>query len=154
MLRSIVIEFCHLLRRHNSASAVRCVGRDRPVGNPNVDQRLHRLRIPVCKKAVELGDRAKVDEARIEVSPTLSIILPAQVPERVDPMRMIEMRVDAEYLTKACAAVVEKCLGKACVLANPITTFTARRVRTHGNSRNFGRERFGVVDLASHPPLD
>ena len=62
---------------------------------------------------IVFGDCAKVDEARIEVGPTLSIVLPAQMPERVDPMRMIEMRVDAENLTKACAAVVEECLRKA-----------------------------------------
>ena len=157
LLRSIVPALSHLLRRHNSANAVRCVGRNRPVGNPDVDQRLHRLRVPIRKKAVELGDSAKVDEARIEVSPALSIILPAQVPERVNPVRMIEMRVDAEDLAKARAAVVEKCLRKASALADPIATVsihTAGRVRTHGSCGSLGREGFWVVDLAIHPPLD
>ena len=98
-----------------------------------------------------------MDEARIKVSPTLSIVLPAQVPERVNPMRMIEMRVDAENLTKACAAVVEERFRKACALANPIATvsiYGAGRVRTRRSRRSLSRECFGVVDLAIHPPLD
>lgn len=155
LLRSIAAT-CHLLRRHNSASAVRCVGRNRPVGNPNVDQRLHRLRIPVREKAIEFGDRAEVDEARIEICPTLSVVLPAQVPERVDPMRVIEMRVDSEDLTEACAAVVEKCFREACALANPIATISihaAGRDCTRGSSRSFGRECLRIVDLPIHPPL-
>ena len=109
-----------LLRQNNGTSAIRCVGRDRPVGNPNVDQRLHRLRIPIREKAVEFGDRTKMDEARIEISPSLSIVLPAQVPERVNPMRMIEMRIYTENLSKACAAIMEECFREACSLANPI----------------------------------
>ena len=156
-LRSVVLAIRHLLRGHNSTSTVRCVGRNRPIGNPNVDQRLHWLRIPVREQSVEFGDRAKVDEARVEVSPSLSVVLSAQVPERVNPMRMIEMRIDAEYLTKTCAAVVKECLRKACAFANPITTLstrTARYVWTGRSSGNLGRERFGVVNLASHPPLD
>ena len=147
----------HLLRRDDSASTIRCVGRNRPVSDPNVDQRLHRLSIPIREKTVEFGNRAKMDEARIKVGPTLSITLPAQVPERVDPMRMIEMRVDAENLTKACAAVMEERFWKACALANPIATVTihsAGRVCTRGSSRSLSRERFRVVDLAIHPPLD
>lgn len=98
-----------------------------------------------------------MDKARIEVGPPLSIVLPAQMPERVDPMRMIEMRIDTEDLTKACATVVEECLRKASALAKPIATvsiYTAWRVCTRGSIGGLSRERFGVVDLASHPPLD
>ena len=155
--RSVALAISCLLRGHNCTSAVCCVGRNRPIGNPNIDQRLHWLRIPVREQSVEFGDRAKVDEARVEVRPTLSVVLSAQVPEGFDPMRMIEMRIDTEYLTKTCAAVVEECLGKACALANPITTLstrTARRVWTGSSSGNLGGECFGVVNLASHPPLD
>ena len=139
------------MRRNDGASAIGCISRNGTVGNPNVDQRLHRLRIPVCEKAVQFGDRAEVDKARIEVSPTLSIILPAKMPERVDPMRMIEMCVDTKNLTKTCAAVMEECFREACALANPVTTvgFHAR-----GSSRSLGRECFGVVDFAIHPPLN
>ena len=157
MLRSVTYTLCRLLRRHNGASAVCCVCRNRPIGNPNINQRLHWLRILVREKAVEFGDCAKVDKARIEVGPPLSIVLPAQMPERVDPMRMIEMRVDTENLTKACATVVEERLGKACALAKPIATvsiYTDGRVCTRGSIGGLGRKRFGVVDLASHPPLD
>ena len=157
LLRSVALAIRRLLMGHNSTSTIRCVGWNRSIGNPNVDQRLHWLRIPVREQSVEFGDRAKVDKARVEVSPTLSVILSTQVPEGVDPMRMIEMRIDAEYLTKTCAAVMEECLRKACTLANPVTTFsirTARRVWTGRSSGNLGRERFGVVNLASHPPLD
>ena len=157
MLRLITFAFHHLLRRHNCASAVCRIGRNRPVSNPDIDQRLHRLRIPICEKAVEFGDCAKVDEARIEVSPPLSIVLPAQVPERVDPMRVIEMSIDAENLTKACATIVEECLWKACALANPVATVRISadgHIYIHGCSRRLGREGFWIVDFASHPPLD
>ena len=97
-----------------------------------------------------------MDEARVEVSPTLPIVLPTQMPERVDPMRMVEMRVDAENLTKACTAVMEECFWKARAFANPIATinWVARWVCIHGSSRSFSRESFGVVDLAIHPSLD
>ena len=144
------------MRLDNSTGAVGCVGRNRPVGDPNVDQRLHRLSIPVREKAVEFSDRAKMDEARVEVSPTLPIVLPAQVPERVDPMRMVEVRVDAENLTKACAAVMEECFRKARAFANPVATINcgADWVCIHGSSRSFSRESFGIVDLAIHPSLD
>ena len=153
----LVFALRHLLRRNNSAGAVCCVDRNRPIGNPNVDQRLHRLCISVREKAVEFGNCTKVDKARVEVSPTLPIVLPTQVPERVDPMGMIEMRVDAENLTKACAAVMKECFGKACTLANPIAAVDIdgpERVCTRRSSRSFSRERFGVVNLAIHPPLD
>ena len=71
-------------------------------------------------------------------------------------MRMVEMRVDAENLTKACAAVMEECFRKARAFANPIATINcgASWVGIHGSSRSFSRESFGVVDLAIHPSLD
>ena len=72
-------------------------------------------------------------------------------------MRMIEMRVDAENLTKASATVVEECLRKPCVFANPIAIVSVHHtcdISTRGCSRNLSRKRFGVMDLAIHPPLN
>lgn len=72
-------------------------------------------------------------------------------------MRMIEMCVDAENLTKASAAVVEECFREACVFANPIATVSVhhtRHVSTCGCSRNLGWKCFRVMDLAIHPPLN
>lgn len=37
LLRSIALAIRRLVRWHNSTSTVRCVGRNRPIGNPNVN---------------------------------------------------------------------------------------------------------------------
>ena len=159
-------------------SPVGSIRRDRPVGNPDVDQRLHRLRVLVREQAVQLGNAAEVDEAGVDISPALVVVGAAQVPERVDPVRVVEMGVDAEDLAEACAHIVDEALGKASILSRPLATSQSRSwsleisrssrdrslpgwgaeaSRSKGSSisiRRISWECLWVVDLSIHPALD
>ena len=42
------------------------------------------------KQATQLGYRAEVDKARIEVGPALVVVVSAEVPERVIPVGVVE----------------------------------------------------------------
>ena len=62
-----------------------------------------------------------MDKARIEISPALIVVISAEVPERVDPVGVVEMGVDPEDLAEACTTVVKERLRKASALAKPVT---------------------------------
>ncbi len=61
-----------------------------------------------------------MDKARIEISPALVVVISTEMPERVDPVRVVEMGIDTEDLTKARTAVVKKRLREASALAKPV----------------------------------
>ena len=61
-----------------------------------------------------------MDEAGVEVSPALVVVGAAQVPERVDPVRVVEVGIDAEDLAKACANIMNESLWKASILSRPL----------------------------------
>ena len=119
-------------------------------------------------------------KARIEIGPALIVVISTEMPERVDPVRVIEMRIDTEDLAKACAAVIKKCLWEASALAKPVAASQGRKRRLKigrsngewsftgwcteptrserssiaSNSRRIDRERFRVMNLPIHPSLD
>ena len=61
-----------------------------------------------------------MDKARIEISPALIVVISAEMPERVDPVGVVEMGIDTEDLTKARTAVVKKRLREASAFAKPV----------------------------------
>ena len=54
-----------------------------------------------------------MDKAKIEISLALVVIIPAEMPERVDPVRVLEIHVDTEDLTKPRTAIVKEFLREA-----------------------------------------
>ena len=68
-----------------------------------------------------------MDKARIEVGPAVGIRTIRHVPKWVDPVRVVEMGVQAEDLAKAGLYITKEALGKAGILTNPITTGESRQ---------------------------
>ena len=121
-----------------------------------------------------------MDEAGVEISPALVVVVAAEVPERVNPVRVVEMRIHAEDLTEARTDVVEERFRKTCILAKPISAcqdrkrclkisrsssdwsfgqwcIEAARSESGGaasNSRRIDGEYFRVLKLPSHPSLN
>lgn len=127
-----------------------------------VDQRLHWLHLLIRDKPVILGDGNEVDEAHVED------VMLVDVPERVEPMGMVEVGVATEHLLHNTLAVLVESLGEATRLANPLTR---RRIRSgirrskcigfvDGKSLRqpihdfLGREHDWVMDLADNPFLN
>lgn len=139
----------------------------------HVNQRLHRLHLLVRDELVILGDSDKVHEAHVQ-----DVVL-VEVPEGVQPVCVVEMRIAAEHLLHNTLAVLVECLGKATGLANPLVCRCAGRSRWAGGLRGSGGgcsrrgtvgishrggfrgavhllrgEHDGVMDLADNPLLD
>ena len=112
----------YLLGSHNVAGTGCRIGRNDTLGNEDIDERLHRSRIFVGEKTIEFGHTAEVDEAGVEVGISLRLLVDGEVPEGIDPVRVVEMGVDAEDLTEAGADVVQESFGEACALAEPVTS--------------------------------
>lgn len=132
-----------LLAREHGASSARGIGGDGSVGNPDVNQWLHGLGVLVREQPVQLRHGAEVHKAGVEIGPALAVVFPAQVPEWVDPVRVIEVSIDAEDLTEARPDIVGKGLREADVLADPITPSQRRLwrleiVRPRGDGSLFG----------------
>lgn len=109
-----------LLIRADGASPLSRVRGNGSVGNPDIDQRLHWLHILLRQQAEELGDGNEVHEARIEIRPAIGVGTAAHVPERVDPVGVVEVGVQAEDLTEAGLDVAVEGLWKTGALAEPV----------------------------------
>ena len=80
------IDSVSLSRRH-CASTPSCILRDTAIGDPDINEGLHRFYILFAKKTKEFGNGDKVHEARVEISPAAAgRIGVVDVPERVDPV--------------------------------------------------------------------
>lgn len=73
-------------------AAVQCLGGHPLLLDEEVDQRLHRLHLLVRDELVVLCNSDKVNEAHVQ-----DIVL-VDVPEWVEPVGMVQMRVAAEHL--------------------------------------------------------
>lgn len=139
--------------------------------NEQVDQRLHWLHLLVRDELVVLGDGDKVHEAHVQ-----DVVL-VEVPEWVQPVRVVQVGIATEHLLHDTLAVLVECLGEATGLANPLVCRCATRGRwaggvggsgggcssTVGISHRgsfrgavdlLGWEHDWVVDLADDPLLD
>lgn len=108
---------CVNLRASNGAGPVGSISWNGSIANPNVDQWLHGFGILIGQKTVELCHGTEVDKAGIEISPAAT----AEMPERVNPVRMVDVSVDTEDLTEAGATIVEERLREARAFAEPLT---------------------------------
>ena len=81
-----------------------------------------------------------MDKARIQVGPAVGIRTIRHVPEWVDPVRVVEMGVQAKYLSKASLHITKETLWKAGVLPNPITTCESRKrsIQSGGRHSDWG----------------
>lgn len=117
-------------------------------------------------------------EARIKIRPTIGVRTAAQVPERFDPVGVVEVGVQAEDLTEARLDIAVKGLWKTGALAEPVAACERGEGRGGGGGTccdrgvgvsgveaagGVGRgvagdvvgwEGFGVVHLADDPALD
>jgi len=145
-------------------------------GNPllldeQVDQRLHGLHLLFGDQLIVLGDGDKVHEAHVQ-----DVVL-VDVPEGVQPVGMVEMRVAAEHLLHDALAVLVEGLREPTGLSNPVVWVTIRSGGVGGVCRSLGRgsrggggilhgggfggashllggEHDGVMDLADDPLLN
>ena len=104
-----------LLSWCNRAVASGCFRWYERARNPVINERLHWHRILVVEKAEQLGNGHKVKERRVEVRHAGRKVI-----ERLGEMRMVEMRVEAEHLTKNVLQIIDKRFGEAGVLSNPV----------------------------------
>ena len=107
---------------NNIAHRIGRISRYGPICDPDIDERLHWSRILVRQQAVQLRNGAKVNKARVKIGPSLRVGTAANMPEWIDPVRVVQVGVDAEDLAEASADVVQECLGEACVLAEPVAS--------------------------------
>ncbi len=117
-------------------------------------------------------------EAGVEIGPSIRIGAISHVPERVHPVRVIQVGVEAENLPKCRFAVSEKRLWKPRLFSNPVMTGQGceRSIqgrwahcdrcigprsagtpwcKTYGGcGRIVCRKGFWVVNLSNNPSLD
>ena len=160
-----------LLRRDNCASTVRRIRRNRSVGDPDVDERLHRLHVFLLEKTEQHGDGDVVHESRVEVT------VGTDVPEWFLPVRVVQVRVQSEHLAEDRLEVSEEGFRETGRLSHPVMPcqrgeWCGQSGRAHGNGgigtgsieaarsvsgrrsrRGFGREGFRILDLAHNPTL-
>lgn len=114
-----------------------------------VDEGLHRLHLLVSDQFVVFGDSDEVDEAHIQH------LMAVDVPERIEPVSMIQVRVAAKHLLHDTLAVLVEGLREAAGLSNPVVS---TRSISNGSARHtidrVRREHDGVMDLADNPLLD
>ena len=111
-----------LLGRDDGAGSGGGIGRNRTIGDPDVDQRLHGLHVLFTEEAEQFGDADVVNETRVEVGPTIRVAATGDVPERVDPMGVVDVSVDTEDLAHDVFDVVVEVFGKADAFSNPVMT--------------------------------
>lgn len=68
-----------------------------------------------------------MDEAGVEVGPTVRIGTVGHMPERVDPVGVIQVRIQAEYLAETSLAVCKKRFGEAGGFAEPVASGGSRK---------------------------
>lgn len=136
---------------------------ERPVGGPQVDERLHRLEV-VGLQQIERGGRQQ------EMAKTaVELLLQAQVVKRVHKVRVVQMRVGAQHLQENGLADGREFLGEAAAPAEPLPVAAAAAAAAGGEIRGtgtrkcwvggvgyagwVGREDVGVVCFAGDPSL-
>ena len=158
-----------LLLRHDDARPGRRLGRDAPVGDPDINEGLHGLHVALGQQAEELGDGDEVDEAAVEVGPAAGgRVLVLDVVEGVQPVGVVDVRVQPEHLPEDGLAVVEEGLREASGLAHPVVAGgegaegwgeghgvvgPAGRVVILGDDEVVGGEDVRVGELAADPAL-
>jgi hypothetical protein len=151
----LLLLLCRRSLGPDGTSSVRSIRWDGAIGNPNVDERLHGLHVLLRKQAKELGDGDVVHKAAVEVSPAAAgRVVVVDVPERVNPVGVVEMRVDAEYLAEYGLAVSEEVLWEAGGFAKPITFGGGSGGVGACLIDKVGWEDFVVRELADDPTLD
>ena len=105
----------------NSARPIRRICRNTPIRKPDINKRLHRLEILVRQQPKQFRNSNEVNKAAIEISPAAARrVTVVDVPERIYPMRVVDVGVHAEDLAEDGAAVCEEVLRKAGAFANPV----------------------------------
>lgn len=117
---------CQISIWHNLMGFLCGFRRNRPVPNPYLNKRLHRFRVPFREEAVQLSYGAEVYKAGVQVGPALRIRPAAKMPEGIDPVRVIDVSIDSEYLAKTSPAVAKERLWKAGFLPKPFFTRQSR----------------------------
>lgn len=77
-----------------------------------------------------------MDKARVQVGPAVRIRTIRHVPEGVDPVRVVEMGVQAKKLAKARLHITKETLWEAGVLTDPITTGESRQRSIQSSRRH------------------
>jgi len=137
----------------------------------NIDQWLHRLHLLIRDKFVVLGNSDEMHKTHIQH------FMLVEMPERILPMTMIQMRVATEHLFHNTLTILVEGLRKTTGLADPILASErcdrsimivwpscdddiGNRVRGFiqrmGRGRNgggFGRKHDRIMDLADNPLL-
>lgn len=130
------------------------LGRDPLLLDEDLNQRLHGLHLFVRNQAVVLGNGNKVDEAHVED------VMLVDVPERIEPMGVIEMSVATEHLLHDTLAILVESLREATGFSNPVFRAGVGRVDLiEGKGlgkivRLFSREHDRVMNLADDPLLN
>ena len=137
-----------LLRRNDGASPIRRIRRDAPIRHPDINQRLHRFHVPRAHQPKQLHNRNEVHKARVQIRPPTSIAV-RNVPERVHPVRVVQVPVDAEELAEDSFDVVEERLGEAGGFADPVAACELGKGRVEGRwaGGDGGPGRGGEVDV-------
>lgn len=126
-----------------------------------VDEGLHGLHFLIRNELVIFGNSNKMNKTHVKD------VMLVDVPERIEPMCMVKMRIATEHLLHDALAVLVESLVETTGLANP---FLGRGVRVGiwrcrrsdlANCKGFrhsihfvGREHDWVMDLANNPFLD
>ena len=131
--------------RHDDTRARRRLCGDAAVRDPDIDQGLHGLHVALGQQAEQLGDADEVDEAAVEVGPAAGgRVLRLDVVERVQPVGVVDVRVQAEHLPEDGLAVVEEGLRETGALADPVGTAGEGAQRGGGGRRARGDGGAGV----------
>lgn len=89
----------------------------------------------------------------------IELLLQVQMVEGLRKVGPVKVSVDAEHLEEDGLANVEKLLGEAAALADPVVRTRQKcrcgnlRVMRKRDPRRLGGEDLGVVNLARNPPL-
>lgn len=87
-----------------------------PVADPDIDQLLHGLEVPIGEQAIQLPHADEEAETAVQVRATGFV----EMPERVDEVGVVEVGVDAKHLAPGGAHVAEEGLGEADGFAEPV----------------------------------
>ena len=117
------------LRWHDRTSPIRCISRDATVRDPDVDKWLHRLEIFVAEKTEKLGNGDVVHEAAVQIGPAIPIATACDMPERIDPVRVIQVPIKPKDLAEDGLDVAKVSLGESTFLTNPVV---ASKLRERG----------------------
>lgn len=159
----------------DSTSALDSINRNRAILDPDINQRLHRLRILLRNQGKQLSYSDEMHEAGVEIRIATGSRPAAQVPEGINPVGVIQVSVEAEHLAEAGLDVAVEALGEASALAEPVAACELGEGRAGGGRSSADRgagevleaavgagaagdvvgwKGLGVVHLAADPALD